>query len=57
MITPRIYSGVMYFRFWPVSDGRVVVPVRDPLQTFATVRYRVINSELRMTEDAPISAP
>jgi hypothetical protein len=44
----------MYFRSLPASDGRVAVPVRDPVQTFATVRYRVINSELRMADGAPI---
>jgi hypothetical protein len=51
------YLGVMYFRFWSESAGRVAVPVRDLLQTFGTVRYRVINSELRMADGAPISAP
>jgi hypothetical protein len=47
----------MYFRFWPVSAGRVAVPVRDLLQTFGTVRYRVNNFKLRMADGAPISAP
>jgi hypothetical protein len=42
--------------FFVVTDRKSLdCSNRVPLETFATVRYRVIKSELRMADGAPIS--